>query len=167
MSMQDDHDDLAADYVMGLLDPAEDARAERLMATDVSFASAVSAWRERLADFDATAEPSAPGPALWDRIAESTKPTAVPGTASDVRMKLWDNIRFWRAAAISGALAASLLMALAIGGLATSWRLRSDLAELAQRKPVYVAVLVNDATKETGALVNAFADGRVELVPLR
>jgi anti-sigma-K factor RskA len=165
MSMQDDHDDLAADYVMGLLDPAEDARAERLMATDVSFARAVSAWRERLADFDATAEPVAPSPALWNRIAESI--AAAPGRHSELRVRLWDNIRFWRAAAISGAVAASLLMALAIGGLATSWRLRSDLAELAQRKPVYVAVLVNDTTREAGALVNAFADGRVELVPLR
>jgi anti-sigma-K factor RskA len=167
MSMQDDHNDLAADYVMGLLDPAEESRAEQLMTTDVSFARAVSAWRERLADFDASAEPVAPGPALWERIAESTSPTAAPAIVADGRAKLWDNIRFWRAAAISGALAASLLMAIAIGGWATSWRLRSDLAELAQRKPVYVAVLVNDTTREAGALVNAFADGRVELVPLR
>jgi anti-sigma-K factor RskA len=28
-------------------------------------------------------------------------------------------------------------------------------------------VLVNDATRETGAIVNTFSDGRVELIPLR
>jgi anti-sigma-K factor RskA len=167
MSMQDDHNDLAADYVMGLLDPAEDARAERLMATDEAFARAVGAWRERLADFDATAEPVTPSPALWNRIAQSIQPAPVASAGAEGRVTLWDNIRFWRAAAISGALAASLLMAIAIGGLATSLRLRSDLAELAQRKPVYVAVLVSDTTKEAGAIVNAFADGRVELVPLQ
>jgi len=167
MSMQDEHDDLAADYVMGLLDPAEEARAEQRMATDVSFARAVSAWRERLADFDASAEPVTPSPALWERITQTIQPAPVPNPGAAGRVRLWDNIRFWRAAAMSGALAASLLMAIAIGGLATSWQLRSDLAELAQRKPVYVAVLVNDTTKEAGALVNAFADGRVELLPLR
>jgi len=163
MSMQDDYSELAADYVMGLLDAAEEARAERLMSTDESFARAVGAWRERLADFDASAEPVAPSPALWERIAETIKAAPSP----DSRVRLWDNIRFWRTAAISGALAASLLMVLAIGGLVTSRQLQTDLAELSRRKPVYVAVLVSDATREAGAIVNAFADGRVELVPLR
>ena len=166
MSMQDDHRELAADYVMGLLDPADEAKAERLMSTDELFARAVSAWRERLADFDATAEFVAPSAALWDRI---TDDQGCPYADSDAanRVTLWDNIRFWRTAAISGALAASLLMVLAIGGLVTSRQLQTELAELSRRKPVYVAVLVNDATKEAGAIVNAFADGRVELVPLR
>jgi anti-sigma-K factor RskA len=167
MSMQDDHRELAADYVMGLLDPAEEAKAERLMSTDESFARAVSAWRERLADFDATAEPVAPSPALWNRITETIKVAPTPDSSVANRVTLWDNIRFWRTAAISGALAASLLMVLAIGALVTSRQLQTDLAELSRRKPVYVAVLVSDATREAGAIVNAFADGRVELVPLR
>jgi anti-sigma-K factor RskA len=34
------------------------------------------------------------------------------------------------------------------------------------RKPVYVAVLVKDDTRQPGAVVNAFADGRVEMIPL-
>jgi anti-sigma-K factor RskA len=54
-----------------------------------------------------------------------------------------------------------------IGALATSRQLRHDMLALAQRKPVYVAVLVNDTTKEAGAIVNAFSNGRVELIPLR
>ena len=36
----------------------------------------------------------------------------------------------------------------------------------AARKPVYVAILVNDDTKQPGAVVNAFANGRVEMIPL-
>src|SRR5690606_20821839 len=31
---------------------------------------------------------------------------------------------------------------------------------------VYVAILVDDATRQAGAIVNAFADGRVEMIPL-
>jgi anti-sigma-K factor RskA len=54
-----------------------------------------------------------------------------------------------------------------VGALTTSRHLRNDLIALAQSKPVYVAVLVNDATKEAGAIVNAFSNGRVELIPLR
>ena len=60
MSMHDDttrpDDDIAADYVMGLLEGAELATAEQRMTADIAFAKAVNVWRERLADLDATAE---------------------------------------------------------------------------------------------------------------
>jgi anti-sigma-K factor RskA len=167
MSMHDDDNSLAADYVMGLLDDAEQAVAERRLTEDAAFAGAVSAWRERLADLDATAEPVAPSAALWKRVVETieTKPAAAP--SSPRHLTLWDNIRFWRAVGIAGTCAALLLAVIAIATLGTSERLRTDLAALAQRKPVYVAILVNDATKEAGAVVNAFADGRVEMIPLK
>src|SRR6185503_5951375 len=56
---------MAGDYVMGLLDGAQHAAAEQRLATDLSFAQAVSAWRARLADLDLTAEEIPPSPALW------------------------------------------------------------------------------------------------------
>jgi len=172
MSMHHDDNDMAADYVMGLLDDAEQAIAERRLTTDAAFAGAVSAWRERLADLDATADPVAPRSDLWNRITETIQ--ATPATAplrdrqsSTRNVTLWDNIRFWRAAGLVGALAAVLFAIVALGAVVASMQLRGDLAALAQRKPVYVAVLVNDTTKEAGAIVNAFADGRVELIPLK
>ena len=64
---------MAGDYVMGLLDETEQAVAERHIGTEQSFAKAVSAWRERLADLDLTAAETAPSPALWQRIAEAAK----------------------------------------------------------------------------------------------
>jgi anti-sigma-K factor RskA len=175
MSMQGDtdysDDDLAADYVMGLLEGAELAAAEQRMTLDAGFAGAVGAWRERLADLDATAEALAPSAALWDRIADSTKfapAIPLPGARAALRgATLWDNLRFWRGAGIGGVFAALMLVVILIGALATSRQLRRELIALAQRKPIYVAVLVNDATKETGAIVNTFSDGRVELIPLR
>jgi anti-sigma-K factor RskA len=133
---------MAGDYVMGLLDDAEHAAAERRFETDQSFAQAVNAWRKRLADLDLTAEETPPSPALWQRIADATKIApidALPSARAALRgTTLWDNIR-----------------------------LRHDMLALAQRKPVYVAVLVNDTTKEAGAIVNAFSNGRVELIPIR
>ncbi|MDO9560797.1 MAG: anti-sigma factor [Bradyrhizobium sp.] len=172
MSMHDDDQAMAANLVMGLLDADEQAAAERRLTEDAAFADAVSAWRERLADLDATADPVAPGSGLWTRITESiqTTPASVPlrdGQSSARNVTLWDNIRFWRAAGLVGASAAVLFAIVAIGAVVASIQLRGDLVALAQRKPVYVAVLVNDTTRETGAIVNAFADGRVELIPLK
>lgn len=171
MSPQDADNVMAADYVMGLLDDADHAAAERRLATEPSFAQAVSAWRERLADLDLTAEEAPPSPALWQRIADATRVApidALPSARAALRgATLWDDIRFWRGLGIGGAFAALLFATIMIGALATSRQLRHDMLALAQRKPVYVAVLVNDTTKEAGAIVNAFANGRVELIPLR
>jgi anti-sigma-K factor RskA len=171
MSPQDADNVMAADYVMGLLDHADHAAAERRLATEPSFAQAVSAWRERLADLDLTAEEAPPSPALWQRIADATRVApidALPSARAALRgATLWDDIRFWRGLGIGGAFAALLFATIMIGALATSRQLRHDMLALAQRKPVYVAVLVNDTTKEAGAIVNAFSNGRVELIPLR
>ena len=164
-------DAMAADYVMGLLEGAEHAAAERRIATDDAFARAVSAWRERLADLDATADETPPSPALWQRIADTTKAEPIyspPSARAALRgATLWNNIRFWRGAGIGGVFAALLFAAIMVGALITSRQLRNDMIALAQRKPIYVAVLVNDTTKEAGAIVNTFANGRVELIPLR
>jgi len=171
MIMHDDDRALAADYAMGLLDDAEEAAAERRLAMDATFARAVDAWRSRLADFNDTAEQIPPSPALWQRIAGTTRPDAInasPGTRGAISAAaLWNSIRFWRGAGLAGTFTAMLLAVIAIGALTTSTRLRNELVTLTQRKPVYVAVLVNDQTREAGAIVNAFANGRVELIPLK
>ena len=167
----DADDAMAADYVMGLLDDAEHAAAERRIETDDGFARAVSAWRERLADLDSTAEETPPSPALWQRIADATKTAPIdslPSARAALRgATIWDDIKFWRFAGIGGVLAALLFATIMVGALTTSRHLRNDLIALAQSKPVYVAVLVNDTTREAGAIVNAFSNGRVELIPLR
>ncbi len=171
MSMHDERDDMAADFVMGLLEPAEMAIAEKRIAADAAFSASVESWRLRLSDFDASVEPVMPSAALWQRIAATTKKevnSSLPGMRNAVLgATLWDNLGFWRVTGLAGSLAAMLFAVIAIGALATSKELRRDLIALAQSKPVYVAVLVNDTTKEAGAVVNAFANGRVELIPLK
>lgn len=174
MSMQSDDSNaasLAADYVMGLLEPAEQAEADVRIKSDAAFATLVEAWRVRLADFDSSAEPVTPSSSLWQRISETTKKdriASLPGARAAISgATLWDNIRFWRITGLAGTFAAVTFAIVAIGALTASSDLRRDLVTLAQRKPIYVAVLVNDTTKEVGAVVNTFANGRVELIPLR
>lgn len=171
MSMQDERNDMAADYVMGLLDATEQTAADKRMETDAAFAQAVNAWRERLSGFDASAESVKPGPGLWSRIAETTKKetiSALPGARSAMLgATIWNNLQFWRTAGLASGFAALFFAVIAIGAITTSKELRRDLVALAQSKPVYVAILVNDTTKEAGAVVNAFANGRVELIPLK
>jgi anti-sigma-K factor RskA len=171
MSMQDERDTTAADYVMGLLDSADSAAAEKRLESDSAFAAAVNAWRERLSDFDTSAEPVTPSSDLWSRIAETTKRETIavlPGTRNALLgATVWDNIRFWRVTGLAASFTALLFAVIALGALTTSKELRRDLVALAQRKPVYVAILVNDSTREAGAVVNAFANGRVELIPLK
>ncbi len=171
MSLREDDQGLAADYVMGLLDATEEARAQSLIAEEPEFAAAVESWRTRLSELDTSAEATPPSPELWGRIASSIKPEPViplPGARAAVRgATLWDSLAFWRLAGIGGAFASLIFAFIAIGALATSKQLRNDLTALAQRKPVYVAVLVNDTTKETGAVVNTFSNGRIEVIPLR
>ncbi len=171
MSMQDEQDMTAADYVMGLLDPSDEAAVAQRIESDPAFAAAVNAWRERLSDFDMSAEPVTPSPELWRRIAETTKKetiSALPGARNALLgATVWNNIRFWRVTGLAGSFAALLFAIIALGALTTSKELRRDLVALAQSKPVYVAILVNDSTKEAGAVVNAFANGRVELIPLK
>lgn len=165
MTRQDDLDLLAAEHVMGLLEGEEAARAERLLREDRAFGTAVAHWRERFSDLDASIPPEVAGDQLWGRIEQAieapaqalavpTTPVIVPDPLSAFKA-LWRNLAFWRVAGLAGA-AATLLLAVGLG-LLSSERART---------PVLVAVLVTEGSNRPAAVVNAFADGRTELVPL-
>lgn len=157
-----EHDNiLAAEFVSGLLDPVNRADAERRIETDAEFARLVQAWRERLSDLDQTAPAMQPDTALWQRIESrigTTKQGARP-TRPGLFSRFWNTIDGLRTATATS-LAAALVFAI-VAGAALTYATREAL-----RKPIYVAILVNDDTKQPGAVVNAFADGRVELIPL-
>lgn len=152
---------LAAELVSGLLDPAQRAAAEHRVETDADFAALVLAWRARLSDLDRTAPVLQPDASLWKRIesqinaATRTARAAKPSLLS----RLWNSIDGLRAVTATS-LAATLVFAI-VTGAALTYAAREAL-----RKPIYVAILVNDDTKQPGAVVNAFADGRVEMIPL-
>jgi anti-sigma-K factor RskA len=155
--MTDAEDDatLAAEFVIGTLDPGAAAAAEARVAMDAAFARDVEDWRQRLAPLDDTATPDSPGEGLWPAIAAAITAPA-PARAAPRRSALsrwWTSLAAMRATAAGTAAAVVLLAA----GLWLALAARPDTPRL-------IAVLVNDG--QAGAIVEAFADGRTILVPL-
>jgi anti-sigma-K factor RskA len=154
-------DRLAAEHVMGLLEGEERLTAEGLLATDAAFRAMVESWQDRFHELDATTPAAPADEALWTRIERSlpaARGAAAPGFARPAPVSglasLWRSLPFWRSVGLAGALA-SLLLAIGVGVFATR----------AARQPVMVAVLMSDANRPA-AVVNAFANGSAELVPL-
>ncbi len=160
----DEIDRLAAEYVLGLLEGEDASRVETLL-RDPSFEAAVATWFERFAALDHTA-PEMPVPdAVWGRIHGSIGETAasiaapapllIPNPLNAFRA-LWRNLAFWRATGLASA-AASALLAIGLGLMTTR----------TSAPPVLVAVLLTEGGgAHPAAVVNTFADGRAELVPL-
>jgi anti-sigma-K factor RskA len=152
-----DHDDRidAAEYVLGLLEGEAKAQADRRLASDPAFAREVEAWRLRFADFDRSALPQTAGDGLWHRIeAAVSAPIAQPASSrASFLARWWDSVPALRAATL-GASAAALLLAIALGLAVRE----------ASLQPKLVAVLLDG--NRPGAVVHAFADGRVVLLPL-
>ncbi len=161
-----DLDRLAGEYVLGLAEGADASRADRLHDEDEGFRAAVAAWRRRLSEFDDLVEPAALPGDLWRRIEAGLDeaPVAAPASVATPRplvadranafTALWRSLAFWRAAGLAGAFAA-LLLAIGLPMLLPG-----------PEKPVFVAVLLSDGN-QPAAVVNAFANGQAELIPLQ
>jgi anti-sigma-K factor RskA len=102
-------DQLAAEYVLGVLGSDERRRAQLRLQHDQAFAEAVAFWEERLGTLADAVEPVAPPEKAWRRIARSLK---VRDPAAP-RESLWQSLVFWR----SFALGAAALTAVSIGFL--------------------------------------------------
>lgn len=156
----DERDRLASEYVLGLLEPEEMRRCEERLARDAGLAVQVELWRARLAELDATAAPVTPDPALWPRIAAALGPVAAAPAAPRRAVRpsrlatWWESLSLWRGYALA---ASAALILLAFGA--------AHLARQAAQAPVLVAVLLSDQN-QPAAVVNAFRDGRTELLAL-
>ncbi|UZF94633.1 anti-sigma factor [Bosea sp. NBC_00550] len=156
----EDRDALAGEYVLGLIERVDRERFEQRLDNDSDLSLAVARWQARLAPIDATAPAIPPSPALWPAIEAAIAMAAQPGRrpAAQTRSRFagwWESLPVWRGAALAGAFATLLLAAGLIGAL-----------DRARRQPVMIAVLLTD-TSVAAAVVNTFADGRVEMVPLQ
>jgi anti-sigma-K factor RskA len=121
---------------------------------DPAFAREVTSWQMRLSEFDDTAETKPAGDALWRRIeADLAAPAQRAKALPSPWARFWSNVAALRATALGASLAA-LLLAVGLG-----FAIRA-----AQQQPTMVAVLLDG--DRPGAVVQAFADGRVVLVPL-
>jgi anti-sigma-K factor RskA len=158
-----ERDALAGEYVLGLVEGTDRTVLEQRIAREPALAASVESWRGHLAAIDATARPIPPSPGLWPRIEAEIAailPAAERGRgkamkAGNTLADWWNSLFVWRGAALAGALAA-ILLAFGLNGA----------LDRARRQPVMVAVLLTEASV-AAAVVNTFADGRVEMVPLQ
>lgn len=149
---------LAGEVALGLAH--EDQRFER----DPAFRAAVVNWQRHFAALDATALRLTPTPALWSRLeaavlaqhagARQGKTIAGPGAFRDAWARLWGNLAIWRPAAFAGAFASLVFAVLLTSRIAGG-----------PEVPQLVAVLAAPDGR-AAAVVNAYADGTVQLVPL-
>lgn len=156
---------LAAEFALGLLDADQAARCEALLGSDPDFAARVEAWQRHMIEIDMTVSPEPPTEALWRGIeARIASPAAVRapahapaqvGTRQGWFASLWGHLPAWRAMGLAAG-AASLALAIAL----------TVQTRIITRTPVLVAVMMSDQNRPL-ALVNAFRDGRAELVPLQ
>jgi anti-sigma-K factor RskA len=154
-------EELAIDHALGLTEGENFERAERLLATDQAFGALVEDWRVRLSAIDATAPEHAAPVDTWAKLeatldapAFAARPAAADPVSPGLFGNLWSSLGFWRPAAMAAGLAAVVLGV----GLARNIAAGPD-------KPVYVAVLQTGEGR-AAAVVNAYADGTVTLVPI-
>ncbi|MCZ8259474.1 MAG: anti-sigma factor [Beijerinckiaceae bacterium] len=157
MSLSRDDMALAGEFVLGVLDRAERASAERRIQRDPAFAAAVADWQRHFAGLDAATPGVTPPPALWSRIEASrlAQGAARPaGTRRPLLGHFWDSLRLWRPLGLAGTLASLVL------GIALLVRIAAG-----PEAPHLVAVL-SAPDGRTAAVVNAYANGTVQLIPL-
>lgn len=142
------------EYVLGLLDETDRLAFEAVMARDPAIAAAVQRLRTQFQALDETTLPLPPNPELWLRIdgqldaKPSSTSTVLPLARRPVKSRSWAPL----------AMAASLVAALVVGYLAGGTS--------STPQPIMIAVLIDEASATPGAIVEAFADDSVRLVPL-
>jgi anti-sigma-K factor RskA len=158
----DETEALAAEYVLGTLEPTARAAVQQRLRTDAELARLVELWDQRLTPLAAIVPPVEPPPAAWlgigQALAADARPAPPPRRVRVSRHGLRYSVTFWRRCALgAGALAA--ILALYIAGTA----LRPPSAPTAAR---YVAVL--DRGEASPALVVTVepAAGRATVRPL-
>lgn len=150
----------AGDYVLGLMDPASQAQAERDMERDPEFRAAVERLAGHMSRLDDTASPEDVPAGMWSgilaRIAsepqEHGRDGAIVhdrGTATATPSRGLTRTLAW---------AASLIVALGLG-------YAGGLAMRQTPEPV-VLVLLQTPENTMGAVFEAFADNSVRVIPL-
>jgi anti-sigma-K factor RskA len=145
----------AGRYVLGDMNETERAALEAAMVADSELAAAVTRLSAQMQALDDTAG-SLPVPdGMWQRIEaqlDTRAPAGAAGAATHAQRRRM-TLPPW------AALAASVVVAAGIGFFAGNLAVPTP-------KPVVIAVLINEGAATPGAIVEAFADNSVRIVPL-
>lgn len=155
MSELDDIDALAAEYVLGTLEPRERADVATRRSRDPALESAIRAWEKRLAPLNDAVAEVAPPTDMLARI-EARLPGSDAGPDVKVVSLLEARVRRWRNVALAASSLAACLV-LAIG-------LRETV--LAPRQQSYVAVFNNGDVLPAFAMTIDLATRQVTVRPV-
>jgi anti-sigma-K factor RskA len=180
-------DMMAAEYVLGTLDPDERDDARARIASDFSFAALVQYWEHRLGELHALTGDVEPPAAVWDaikaklvtaapsgemRLPDVEPPAPAPAAGNDIelraRLTRWRNL-----SALTASLAATLLLFVVIlltapGLLPSRLRPKPEAAAPVARTEAtpparFVAVLQRDATSPAFILTVDVASGSLTM----
>lgn len=145
-----DFDILAGEYALGTLSTDDRARAENLLASEVSFARAVRDWERRLAPLSEAETPIKAPDSAWARIEAGLKSPvhsekAILSDLADQLVQLKQSLAIWRYATVSAVAAAVALALVWVGGLDSPFKAVAP-------EERYVAMLQNEAG-ETGFVI--------------
>lgn len=140
---ENDRDQLAAEYALGVLDEGERVRAAQLAAGDPAFAGLIANWDERLAPLLDEILAVAPDAALWDRINEALD---AAGDRPVNVVQLSRRLTRWRTySAAMSAIAAALLLVIAVDPFGSRV---PEVQPKQQRQPMLIA---NVAAEDSSA----------------
>ena len=88
MAYDDEHDALAAEYVLGTLSAEERDQAEALISLDAGFEASVRQWERRLGELNVMVEAVEPRPEVWEKIKTSIAPAQAGGEAEMPRAEM-------------------------------------------------------------------------------
>jgi anti-sigma-K factor RskA len=151
---QEDREQIG-EYVLGLLDGAENAAFERRLAADPELADAMERLQRQMHALDDTAGVAEGSHELWQRISAQLDRRSGSATSGRPQLRAANRNSWTRPLGV----AASLLVALGIGYAAGTTINRAP-------QPLVVAVLLTEDGAQPGAIVEAYADDSIRLVPL-
>jgi anti-sigma-K factor RskA len=159
--------DMAAEYVLGVLDARERRAAESRIASDISFSREVAFWESRFMPLLDEIAP-VPVPAhVWTRIRDALQFGPARSAVKRHRPGLWENLAFWRLLA-GGAFAAAAACAFVLFKAPTTIEpaqsppMVSTLAD-DNGVPGFVAIVDRNKSSMTiTPLVSAPTDGRAQ-----
>jgi anti-sigma-K factor RskA len=170
MTMDEDVDGFAAEYVLGTLNADERAEADALRLVDAGFAAKVLEWERRLGELNVLVAPVEPPAAVWDRIKTGLErtgqiehlhlpempalPVREPAGPSAEIVDLTQRVRRWRGVTIITGTLAACFVGLVLAReyrpdvLPPDWRHKPQVVERVVEKPVEVVrEVVRDAPR--------------------
>ena len=170
MTMDDEKNGLAAEYVLGTLDAEERTQADALMLQDPDFAAAVRQWERRLGELNVLVAPVEPPAPVWDKIKAALadvpagEPLRLPDMPAPVAAEpqgpsaevidLTQRMRRWRGLTVMTGAAAACFVGLVMAReyrpdvLPPDWRPKQQVVERVVEKPVEV---VREVVREVPA----------------